>query len=56
MVVSHLPMRRAGGAEKMAAGTAFLCSGEAPGIVGQTLSVDHGLTLFPSFETIWSSE
>jgi glucose 1-dehydrogenase len=56
MVEAHIPMRRAGGADEMAAVTAFLCSDEAAYITGQTLFVDGGLTLFPSFETTWSSE
>ncbi|RFU21580.1 glucose 1-dehydrogenase [Geodermatophilus marinus] len=56
MVESHIPMRRAGDAEEMAAVTAFLCSDEAAYITGQTLFVDGGLTLYPSFETTWSSE
>jgi glucose 1-dehydrogenase len=56
MVESHIPMRRAGSAEEMAAVTAFLCSEEAAYITGQTVFVDGGLTLYPSFETTWSSE
>ena len=56
MVESHIPMRRAGGAEEMAAVAAFLVSDEAAYITGQTLFVDGGLTLYPSFETTWSSE
>jgi glucose 1-dehydrogenase len=56
MVESHIPMRRAGDAEEMAAAAAFLCSDEAAYITGQTLFVDGGLTLYPSFETTWSSE
>jgi len=55
-VESHIPMRRAGDAEEMAATTAFLLSDEAAYITGQTIFVDGGLTLFPSFETTWSSE
>jgi len=55
-VESHIPMRRAGTAEEMAAVTAFLCSDEAAYITGQTIFVDGGLTLYPSFETTWSSE
>lgn len=55
-VEAHIPMRRAGTAEEMAAATAFLCSSEAGYITGQTLFVDGGLTLYPSFETTWSSE
>jgi glucose 1-dehydrogenase len=49
-------MRRAGEAAEMAAVTAFLCSDEAAYITGQTIFVDGGLTLYPSFETTWSSE
>jgi glucose 1-dehydrogenase len=56
MVESHIPMRRAGRSEEMAAVTAFLCSEEAAYITGQTVFVDGGLTLYPSFETTWSSE
>jgi len=56
MVEAHIPMRRAGGSEEMAAAVAFLCSDEALYITGQTLFVDGGLTLYPSFETTWSSE
>ncbi len=56
MVESHIPMRRAGDAEEMAAAAAFLCSDEALYITGQTLFVDGGLTLYPSFESTWSSE
>lgn len=55
-VESHIPMRRAGDSEEMAAVAAFLCSDEAAYITGQTLFVDGGLTLYPSFETTWSSE
>ena len=43
-------------AEEMAAAAAFLCSDDAAYITGQTLFVDGGLTLYPSFETTWSSE
>ncbi len=56
VVESHIPMRRAGDATEMAAVTAFLCSDDASYITGQTLFVDGGLTLYPSFETSWSSE
>jgi glucose 1-dehydrogenase len=44
-VESHIPMRRAGEAEEMAAVTAFLCSDEAAYITGQTLSVSGGLSM-----------
>ncbi|MBF6593005.1 MAG: glucose 1-dehydrogenase [Thermaceae bacterium] len=56
MVQSHIPMRRAGTSEEMAAATAFLASDEGAYITGQTLYIDGGLTLYPSFETAWSSE
>jgi glucose 1-dehydrogenase len=56
MVESHIPMRRAGTAEEMAAATAWLLSEDAAYITGQTLFIDGGLTLYPSFETTWSSE
>ena len=55
-VESHIPMKRAGTAEEMAAVTAFLASDEAAYITGQTIFVDGGLTLYPSFATPWSSE
>lgn len=55
-VVQHIPMRRAATSEEMAAVTAFLASDEAAYITGQTIFVDGGLTLFPSFESSWSSE
>ena len=53
---SHIPMRRAGTSNEMAAVAAFLFSDEAAYMTGQTLFVDGGLTLYPSFETTWSSE
>jgi glucose 1-dehydrogenase len=56
MVVSHIPMGRAGTAEEMAAVAVFLCSDEAAYVTGQTLFVDGGLTLYPDFRTAWSSE
>ena len=56
MVVRHIPMRRAGESEEMAAATAFLLSDDAAYITGQTLFVDGGLTLYADFETTWSSE
>ena len=55
-VESHIPMRRAGTSEEMAAVAAFLASDEATYITGQTLFVDGGLTLYPSFASPWSSE
>jgi glucose 1-dehydrogenase len=55
-VEEHIPMRRAGDADEMAGVTCFLASDLAAYITGQTLFVDGGLTLFPSFLTPWSSE
>ncbi|MFW6295957.1 MAG: glucose 1-dehydrogenase, partial [Halothece sp.] len=42
-VESHIPMRRAGTSEEMAAAVAFLASDEAAYITGQTLFIDGGL-------------
>jgi len=56
MVENHIPMRRAGTSEEMAAVTAFLCSDEAGYITGQTIFVDGGLTLYADFREPWSSE
>jgi glucose 1-dehydrogenase len=55
-VEEHIPMRRAGEADEMAGVTAFLASDDAAYITGQTIFVDGGLTLYPSFLTPWSSE
>jgi len=55
-VEEHIPLRRAGTADEMAGVTAFLASDEAAYITGQTIFVDGGLTLYPSFATPWSSE
>src|SRR5918994_2795272 len=55
-VEEHIPMRRAGTSDEMGAVAAFLASDDAGYITGQTLFVDGGLTLFPSFATPWSSE
>jgi glucose 1-dehydrogenase len=55
-VESHIPMRRAGTADEMGAVACFLASDDAAYITGQTIFVDGGLTLFPSFATPWSSE
>ena len=55
-VESHIPMARAGTADEMAGVTCFLASDDAAYITGQTIFVDGGLTLYPSFETTWSSE
>jgi glucose 1-dehydrogenase len=55
-VESHIPMARAGTADEMAGVTCFLASDDGAYITGQTLFVDGGLTLFPSFREPWSSE
>jgi glucose 1-dehydrogenase len=55
-VEEHIPMQRAGDADEMAGVTCFLASDEAAYITGQTIFVDGGLTLYPSFATPWSSE
>jgi glucose 1-dehydrogenase len=55
-VEEHIPMRRAGDADEMAGVAAFLASDDAAYITGQTVFVDGGLTLYPSFATPWSSE
>src|SRR3954465_15882023 len=55
-VEEHIPMQRAGDADEMAGVTCFLASDMAAYITGQTIFVDGGLTLFPSFLSPWSSE
>lgn len=53
-IESHIPMGRSGKAEEMAAVAAFLASDDAAYITGQTLFIDGGLSLFPSFRTPWT--
>lgn len=55
-VEEHIPLKRAGDADEMAGVVAFLASDDAAYVTGQTLFVDGGLTLYPSFATPWSSE
>jgi glucose 1-dehydrogenase len=55
-VESHIPMRRAGTADEIGAIACFLAGDHAAYITGQTIFVDGGLTLFPSFREPWSSE
>jgi glucose 1-dehydrogenase len=55
-VESHIPLARAGTADEMAGVTVFLASDDAAYITGQTIFVDGGLTLYPSFREPWSSE
>jgi glucose 1-dehydrogenase len=52
----HIPIPRAGTADEMAGVACFLASDDAAYITGQTLFVDGGLTLYPSFREPWSSE
>jgi glucose 1-dehydrogenase len=54
-VESHIPMGRVGNPEEIAAVFAFLASGEASYITGQTLFACGGLTLYPEFRLPWSS-
>jgi glucose 1-dehydrogenase len=56
MVVSHIPLARAGTSDEMAGVTCFLASDDAAYITGQTIFVDGGLTLFADFREPWSSE
>ncbi len=55
-VEAHIPIPRAGTADEMAGVACFLASDDAAYITGQTLYVDGGLTLYPSFREPWSSE
>jgi glucose 1-dehydrogenase len=55
-VENHIPMARAGTADEMGGVACFLASDDAAYITGQTIFVDGGLTLFPSFREPWSSE
>jgi glucose 1-dehydrogenase len=56
MVVSHIPLARAGTSDEMAGVTCFLASDDAAYITGQTIFVDGGLTLYADFREPWSSE
>jgi glucose 1-dehydrogenase len=53
-LAAHIPMGRVGTTAEMAAAVAFLASNEASYITGQTLFIDGGLTLYPSFEKPWT--
>jgi glucose 1-dehydrogenase len=55
-VESHIPMGRAGESREIAGVFAFLASDDASYITGQTIFADGGLTLYPEFQTAWSSE
>jgi glucose 1-dehydrogenase len=56
MVISHIPLGRAGTADEMAGVCAFLASDDGAYITGQTIFVDGGLTLYADFREPWSSE
>jgi glucose 1-dehydrogenase len=56
MVISHLPLGRAGTADEVPGVCAFLASDDAACITGQTIFVDGGLTLDAAFRGPWSSE
>lgn len=56
LVEEHIPLQRAAEADEMGVVAAFLASDYAAYITGQTIFVDGGLTLYPSFATPWSSE
>lgn len=51
----HIPVGRAGTSAEMAAAVAFLASDEAEYIIGQTLFIDGGLTLYHDFSKPWSA-
>ena len=55
-MTAHIPIPRAGEGDEMAGVACFLASDDAAYITGQTLFVDGGLTLYPSFREPWSSE
>src|SRR6266700_559456 len=54
-VEAHIPLGRVGTAEEIAAVFAFLASGEASYITGQTIYACGGLTLFGEFRENWAS-
>jgi glucose 1-dehydrogenase len=54
-IETHIPMKRAGTVDDIAAVVEFLASDLAAYITGQTLYVDGGLTLYPGFKEAWTS-
>jgi glucose 1-dehydrogenase len=55
IVESHIPLGRVGTAEEIAGVFAFLASGEASYITGQTIYACGGVTLFGEFRANWAS-
>jgi glucose 1-dehydrogenase len=55
IVESHIPLGRVGTAEEIAGVFAFLASGEASYITGQTIYACGGVTLFGEFRENWAS-
>lgn len=56
MVESKIPFGRAAKPEEVAALIAFLASEESSYITGQTIFIDGGLALYPSFNEDWSTD
>lgn len=54
-IVEHVPQRRVIDPDEIAHAFLYLASDRAKSVTGQTLFVDGGLTLYPDFETNWSS-
>jgi glucose 1-dehydrogenase len=55
IIESHIPLGRVGTAEEIAGVFAFLASGEASYITGQTIYACGGVTLFGEFRENWAS-
>jgi len=51
-----IPQHRLGSVEDIGYAALFFATDEAAYITGQTIFVDGGLTLYPSFREPWSSE
>jgi glucose 1-dehydrogenase len=55
VVEGHIPLRRVGTVEEIAAVFAFLASDDASYVTGQTIYACGGLTLFGEFRDNWAS-
>ncbi|MBC2606140.1 SDR family oxidoreductase [Pelagicoccus albus] len=53
---SHVPQRSIIDSREIAKAFLYLASDDAKSVTGQSLVVDGGLTLYPSFESNWSSQ